>query len=215
MENAIAPGADGFVAIDFSGADDSYRRRVVKHDPYLYRRGVGSQQHIAGRVAPCDKKGILHITSRMVGRKVQQVEVISVKFKFRSGCNAEAHCVKNLLHVAQYLLHGMFAAGVMPSSRQGKIQSGSLIVGLCGEGRFCCRQFFVGTFFERIEQLAYSWPFIRSNSFKLSEKIGNEAFANSIFKSECFEILIALDPEVRDFLLQTANGIFHEKRGNA
>ena len=91
MEDAVASGADGFVAVDLSWADHPYRRFLVEHDSHLHRGGVGSEEHVGAGVAAGDEKGVLHVAGRVVGRKVQHVEVVAVELQFGAGSYAESH----------------------------------------------------------------------------------------------------------------------------
>jgi len=91
VEDAVASGADRFVAVDLAWADYPYGRFLVEHDSYLHRGGVGSEEHVGAGVAAGDEKGVLHVASGVVGRKVEQVEVVAVELQFGAGCDAESH----------------------------------------------------------------------------------------------------------------------------
>ena len=68
VEDAVASGADGFVAVDLSWADYPYGRFLVEHDSHLHRGGVGSEEHVGAGVAAGDEKGVLHVAGGKLSR---------------------------------------------------------------------------------------------------------------------------------------------------
>ena len=122
-----------------------------------------SEEHIRLGVSIGNEKGVLHVAGRMVGWKVEHVEVEVVEFNFRTGSNTEAHVRKNLLHLAKYFLHRVLTAGKITTSRQCQVNPFAALT--CSRGKlvFCFADSGVSRLLEFVEQLADPRFFSRFN----------------------------------------------------
>ena len=77
MEEAVCPGADGFIPVDATGADDADGRTLLFHRAGLDAAGVGTQQPIGMLM---DIKGILHVPGGVIFREIQRGEIVPVVF---------------------------------------------------------------------------------------------------------------------------------------
>ncbi len=128
VELHLRAGGDLLVAEAHPRQDDAHRRRVLRvqrgvlaHGADLPRRGVRAQQQrvIAALRAGVDVEGVLHLARRVVGREVEQLEVVLVRLHLARAVDLEAHLAEDAVDLAQRLGGGVQAAAQRRASRAG------------------------------------------------------------------------------------------------
>ncbi len=109
-----------FFAETFARQDDAHRlRRVVAHGVNLAWAGVRAQNDI---FLLCEE-GVLHLARRVVGREVEQPEVIIVSLHLRRVVNLETHLAQDGHDLSHRLVGGVQLADLWPASRQGHVDA--------------------------------------------------------------------------------------------
>jgi len=100
-----------------AGRDDLHRRRAGQHGANLYRRGVRAQDE-----ATLDIEGVLHVARRVVGRRVEGIEVVPLGLDPGTGAHLEAHAVEDLLDFQPNPRERMQGSRATAAARQGHVQ---------------------------------------------------------------------------------------------
>ena len=127
MENAVGTGRNGFVAEHAAGENSPNWRLGFFHHPNLNARCVGAQQHI--RVF-ADKKGILHVARRVLGRKVQRREHVPVVLNLRPFGNGKSQTGKNFDDFIPNNRKWVPGAGFHGLGRHGQVNCSCLLAGI-------------------------------------------------------------------------------------
>src|SRR5688572_28812494 len=93
VKKAMRPGADGFITVNTSGTYYPDRKFTFFHFADLHIAGMCAQQPI--RVL-MNIKCILHITGRMMFRKIERCKIVPVIFNLRAFCNNKSQSFKHL-----------------------------------------------------------------------------------------------------------------------
>ena len=108
-----------FVApVAVAGADHRQRRLALLHHANLAVGGMRAQQHPAGQ-----EKGVLHLARRMVGRKVERLEVVEVVLDVLGRGDLEAHRGEDVEHPLHHQGQRMEPAARDARAGQGHVEA--------------------------------------------------------------------------------------------
>ena len=124
MEETVAAGADGFIAVHPARHNDAQGQFALFHLPDLHIAGMGAQQPVWILLYV---EGILHIPRRVVLRQVQGSEVVKVVFNLGAIGNSKTKATEYLDDLVAHEADGMAAAKGNIISRQAYINGISLL----------------------------------------------------------------------------------------
>ena len=114
LMEARAVGCVGCIApVTAAGRDDSHGRFLLLHHANLHRRRLRAQQ-----LAGLQVERVLRVAGRMIGRRVERVEVVVLGLDVRPIRHRETHRVENIDCSLDDLADGMFRAQPAPLTRQ-------------------------------------------------------------------------------------------------
>ena len=124
VEHAVGAGADGLVAVDPTRGDGADRWPLAFHHAHLHAAGVGAQGHTiraTGAVRALHEEGVLHVSRRVVGGKVERAEVVAVVLHLRPLADREAHAGEDVHDTLANDGDGVQASGVSGSGRSAQV----------------------------------------------------------------------------------------------
>src|SRR5665213_2965849 len=116
----MRPRTDGFVAVNPTRADDADRWFLFFHYPGLHAAGMRAQEPV--RIL-MNIKSVLHITRRMIRRKVQCGKIVPVVFYLRTFCNGKTKPPEDLHNAVPDQADGMARAQGYGISGEGPVCS--------------------------------------------------------------------------------------------
>ena len=123
IEHALAAHGHLLIAIALAGQQRPKGLGVMlTHGVNLPWRGVGAQQDVGlGR-----EKGVLHVTRRMVRRKVEQLKVGHVVLDLAAAQDLEPQIAEDVIDLAQGLGADVQGAEILWASRQAHVEGVTL-----------------------------------------------------------------------------------------
>ena len=102
--------------INLARTDNSDRRFLFFHGPYLHGRGVGPQDHIVRKI-----ECVLHVPRRMVLGNIQGFEIIVIQLDFRPFGQLKAQTGEDLYQLIRHPVQNVRAAKGHPPARKGHV----------------------------------------------------------------------------------------------
>ena len=110
-------GIDFVAAVGRAGGNNAHRRRAVLHHADLHGRRVRAQEAAIGKV-----KGVLLVSCRMVGGRVQRVEAMPFGLDIRAIGNRKAHAPEAPNRPVEQLRERMKGSRLWKCPRQGEVE---------------------------------------------------------------------------------------------
>ena len=174
MEEETVRGVHLVPTVAAARGDDLHRRLPLFQDPDLHRGGLGTEQPTAVRAGrQVEIEGVRLVPGRMVGRRVQRIEVVVFGLDLRAVGQRKTQPVKDVHDPVQRLGQHMHRARGIWFARQGKVQ----VPGRPGTRRRPFPALFGPSLLQRLPQFvdgfAVGRPFRRRHGFQRLEKFLN------------------------------------------
>jgi len=104
-------GVRGLLPEDFARVDDPDGRFSLFHDPYLNRGCMRAEEKAAA-----DVQGVPIIPSRMMGRKIERLEVVVIRLDLRALLDRKAHTQEDILNLLLKDQHRVRRTPILPPS---------------------------------------------------------------------------------------------------
>ncbi|MCY1175091.1 hypothetical protein D9M73_153140 [compost metagenome] len=178
-------GQVGVAAVHAARADDANRRLLAFHGADLYRRGMGTQQHVGIEI-----EGVMHRPGRVVARDVERLEVVIVVFDLRAFGDAVADTGEELFDAFQSAGNRMQTTGGLATARQGHINA---LGGQTGaefgffESRLARVEHLGDAFLGVVDQRANFWPLFGRHVAQGLHHLGQFAFLAKELNPDLFQ----------------------------
>ena len=126
VEHRRVAGVGRIVAMYRARNHDADRRLHLLHGANLHRRSVSPQQQTLAlrlRFLPGDEQRVLRVARRMVGRKIQRLEVVIVGLDHRPFLHRVAEIAEDGDDLVHRLDHGMFRAERAANAGEGDVEA--------------------------------------------------------------------------------------------
>src|SRR5579859_1179064 len=125
MEHGRVSSIGSVTAMHFAGDHHAHRRWLALHGADLDRRGMRAQQQaLALRLGflSGDEQSVLRVARRMVGWKVQRLEVVVVGLDLGPGADGVSHGTEDVDDVIHRLDDGVLGANRAASAGEGDVE---------------------------------------------------------------------------------------------
>ena len=136
---------DLIAPVDAAARQHSQRRLPTLHRSNLHVRGVRAQQELID----IEKERVLHVARGMIGREIERLEVVPIRFHFGPRIERVAHLQENLLELAPNDRDRMQVTEGREAGGEGDVEGPLAHLFLRGD----LRGFFVERRFDAIAQL--------------------------------------------------------------
>ena len=123
MEYAVCAGTDCLIAEHTSRRDNADGRFVVFHDPYLHRRGMGSECHLLFAFLFLYEESVLHVSGWMVWWEIECREKVPIIFYLNRFSHSKAYPREYLSYLVHHHRKHMTAAQRSKVGGHGQVAS--------------------------------------------------------------------------------------------
>src|SRR5690606_535571 len=95
MKKTMCPCRNSFIPVNTPRHNGTKRRFTQLHHPYLNRRSMCTKRNIIPFFL-FNKESVLHVTGRVLVRRVQGTEVMPIIFNLGTRSNDKTHLLENI-----------------------------------------------------------------------------------------------------------------------